>query len=44
LTAEYNLTRSIVLKGSFTRQRMASNQPGTDYTADVFMLGLRFQR
>jgi hypothetical protein len=44
LQVEYNLTRSIVLKGSFTHQRMLSNQPGTDYTANVIMVGLRLQR
>lgn len=44
LQAEYHLSRSIVLKGSFTHQRMLSNQAGTDYTANVVMVGLRLQR
>ena len=44
LQAEYNLTRSIVLKGSFTHQRMLTNQSGTDYTANIVMVGLRLQR
>ena len=44
LQAEYSLTRSVVLKGSFTHQRLVSNQPGTDYTANVIMVGLRLQR
>jgi len=44
LRVEYNLTRSIVLKGSFTHQRMLSNQAGTDYTANIVMVGLRLQR
>jgi len=44
LQVEYNLTRSIVLKGAFTHQRMISNQTGTDYTANVIMVGLRLQR
>jgi hypothetical protein len=44
LQVEYNLTRSVVLKGSFTHQRLAANQPGTDYTANIVMVGLRLQR
>jgi hypothetical protein len=44
LRAEYSLTRAIVLKGSFTSQRMVSSTPGTDYTANIFMVGLRLQQ
>ncbi|MGO9942618.1 MAG: outer membrane beta-barrel protein [Rhodoblastus sp.] len=44
LRAEYSLTRSIVLKGSFITQRMASTAPGTDYTANIFMVGLKLQQ
>ncbi len=44
LKAEYNLTRCIVIKGSFTHQRMLSAAPGTDYTANIIMVGLRLQR
>jgi len=44
LQAEYNLTRTVALKGSFTHQRMVSNQPGSDYTANIIMVGLRLQR
>ena len=44
LKAEYTLTRSVVLKTSFTHERLKSSAPGTDYTANVFLLGLRFQQ
>lgn len=44
LKAEYSLTRSIVIKGSYTFERLHSSQVGADYTANVFLLGLRFQR
>lgn len=43
LKAEYNLTRSIVLRSSFTHERLKSSAPGTDYTANTFLLGLRLQ-
>ncbi|HLH11827.1 MAG TPA: outer membrane beta-barrel protein [Methylovirgula sp.] len=41
--ANYNLTRSVVLTGSFTHQRFLSTAPGEDYTANVFLVGLRLQ-
>jgi hypothetical protein len=44
LKAEYNLTRSIVLKGAYMFQRLTSNQPGTDYTANIMTVGLRLQQ
>jgi len=44
LKAEYALTRSIVVKGSFTHERLKSSVPGADYTANVYLLGLRLQR
>jgi hypothetical protein len=44
LRAEYSLTRSMVVKGSFTSQRMISSTPGTDYTANIVMVGLRLQQ
>lgn len=44
LTAQYNLTRSVVVRGSFTHERLKSSTPGADYTANVFLLGLRLQR
>ncbi len=44
LKAEYSLTRSVVVKGSFTHTRLKSSQTGADYTANIFLLGLRLQR
>jgi hypothetical protein len=44
LRAEYSLNRTIVLKGSFASQRMISKTPGTDYTANIFLVGLRLQQ
>ena len=44
LKAEYALTRSVVVKGSFTHERLKSSTPGADYTANVYLLGLRLQR
>ncbi len=44
LKAEYSITRSIVLRSGFTHERLKSTAPGTDYTANVFLLGLRFQQ
>jgi hypothetical protein len=44
LKAEYSLTRSIAVKGSYNYERLKSSVPGSDYTANVFMLGLRLQR
>ena len=44
LGAEYALTRSVVVRGSFTHDRLRSTAPNSDYTANVFLLGLRLQR
>jgi hypothetical protein len=44
LKAEYNLTRSVVLKGAYAFQRMTSNQAGSDYTANIMTVGLRLQQ
>jgi hypothetical protein len=40
---EYKLTRAVVLRASFTHERLKSTTPGSDYTANVFLVGLRFQ-
>lgn len=40
---EYNITRSIAIKGSYTLERLNSSTQGGDYTANVFLVGLRFQ-
>ena len=44
LKADYNLTRSVVVRSSFTHQRLQSSVPGADYTANTVLLGLRFQQ
>lgn len=43
LRVDYKLTRSLALRASFTHERLASTAPGADYTANVYLLGLRFQ-
>jgi hypothetical protein len=40
----YKLSREVQIKGEARREWLRSNVPGNDYTADVFLLGLRFQR
>jgi hypothetical protein len=40
----YKLSREVQIKGEARREWLHSNVPGNDYTADVFLLGLRFQR
>ena len=42
--ADYNLSRSIVIRGSFTHERLKSTATGNDYTQNIFLLGLRLQR
>ena len=44
LNAEYDLNRNVVLKASATRSQLTSSLPGSNYTDNVFMLGLRFQQ
>lgn len=44
LKADYSLSRSVVVRGSFTHERLQSGVPGLDYTQNVFLLGLRLQR
>jgi hypothetical protein len=43
LKVDYRLTRSIALRAGFTHERLKSTAPGSDYTANVVLLGLRFQ-
>lgn len=43
LRADYNLTRSVVITGSFTHQRFLSTEPGENFTENIFLLGLRLQ-
>lgn len=41
--AEYRLTRQIAVRASYTHEHLSSNLPASDYTADVFLVGLRLQ-
>jgi hypothetical protein len=40
----YKLTRTMQIKGEVRRETRSSNAPGQDYTANVFLVGLRLQR
>jgi hypothetical protein len=40
----YKLNRSVQLKGEFRQDWLRSNATGSDYTASVFLLGVRIQR
>lgn len=42
--AEYSLTRTVVVKASYAFERLKTTVPGADYTANIFLLGLRLQR
>lgn len=44
IAADYSLTRSIVIRGSFTHARLGSNLAGDSYIDDVFLVGLKLQR
>lgn len=41
---QYSLTRELVLKGTFTDERLVSTLPGSSYTDQTAMLGVRLQR
>jgi hypothetical protein len=40
----YKLDRTTQIKGEFRQDWLRSNVTGADYTASIFLLGLRFQR
>lgn len=40
---DYKLTRTISLRGSFLHELLDSSFPNADYTANVYLVGLRFQ-
>jgi hypothetical protein len=40
---EYKITRSIAVRASYSHERLSSNSVGDDYTANVFLVGLRIQ-
>jgi len=39
----YKVNRTVQIKGEFRQDWLRSNQPGNDYTASTFLLGMRFQ-
>ncbi len=41
--AEWKLSRTLAVRASFTHERLNSTTPGADYTANVYLLGMRFQ-
>jgi hypothetical protein len=41
---DYNVTRDIVLRGSVSHQQYTTNVPNSNYTADIFQVGLKLQR
>jgi len=43
-TAEYHLSRDVVLKASAQHLQLVSNLPGSSYTSDTVLLGVRLQR
>ena len=40
----YKFTRQMQVKGTLRHEQRSSNQPGNDYSANIFLLGLRLQR
>jgi hypothetical protein len=40
---DYRLTRSVALRASYIHEWLKSSVPGADYTADVFLVGMRLQ-
>lgn len=40
---EYKITRSIAIRGSYAYERLKASTGAYDYTANVFLIGLRFQ-
>ena len=43
LKAEYHLTRSLVIDATVSHQQLKSTVPGSDYTQEVALVGLRLQ-
>ncbi len=43
LGVDYNLTRNLVLRGSFARDRTVSNAPGNNVSSNVWLFGARLQ-
>ncbi|MCO4055710.1 MAG: outer membrane beta-barrel protein [Bosea sp.] len=43
LRTEYRFTRTTAVRASFTHERLRSTAPGSDYTANIILVGLRMQ-
>lgn len=43
IRTEYKLTRSVSVRASFTHERLKSTTPGSDYTANIALIGLKLQ-
>lgn len=41
---DYKLSRTVAVRASYSHERLRSTAPGADYTANIFMVGLRLQR
>jgi hypothetical protein len=44
LKLDWKINRSVVVRASASHERLQSSIPGNDYTANVYLLGLRLQR
>jgi hypothetical protein len=44
LGLEYRFTRELAARASFAHERLKSNAPGGDYSANVMLLGMKLQR
>ncbi|MDB5509471.1 MAG: outer rane autotransporter barrel domain protein [Hyphomicrobiales bacterium] len=42
--AEYNLTRNLAIRGTFTHELLRSTAPASNYSASTVLFGLRLQR
>ncbi len=40
---DYKMTRSIWLRASYSHEKLSSTTPDADYSANVWLIGLRFQ-
>lgn len=44
LSLTYSLNRSLALKAEYRNEQLDASTPGTDYTANIWLLGIRLQR
>jgi hypothetical protein len=43
LKLDYRLTRSVAIRASYIYEQLKSSLPGSDYTTNVVLVGMRFQ-